>query len=213
MWFNGHTGCIVNENSMDETEKSQVTLVLIDVINGFDFEDEEELVAAARHAAPHILALRERAHAAGVPVVYANESFGHPGPDFEAVVSACSATERPGHNIARMLAPTPGDHALIKPGRSAFSNEAFDPLLRRVGTLTVVLVGFATDSCVLATARDASACGYEVLVPPDCTAANSTELAERAFEQMRAIQRTSTPGSLEIDLAAMRHALSGQSPA
>lgn len=191
---------------MAEPEMSHVALVLIDVINGFDVEGGEELVAAARRAAPHILALRERAHEANVPVVYVNETFGQPGASFEAIVNACSETERPGHNVARMLAPTDNDQLLLKPSSSAFSCAALLPLLERRGVRTLVLVGFAADGCLLASAKDASARGFEVLVPVDCTAGSSLQLTERALEQVRAGANASTPSSLEIDLAALRYA-------
>jgi nicotinamidase-related amidase len=189
---------------MTEPEQSsQVTLVLIDVINGFAFEGSEGLVTAARRAAPKILALRERAHAAGVPVVYVNDSFGHA--DFAAVVAASSETDQPGHNVARMLAPTENDQLLLKPDHSAFSCPDFAPLLTSLGARTLVLAGFPTDVCLLPTVDDAHSRGYELLVPADCTAGSSSELTERALERMQATAHARTDDSLDVDLAALRY--------
>jgi len=188
---------------MAEPEQSQVALVLIDVINGFAFEGSDGLVAAARRAAPKILALRERAHAAGVPVVYVNRSFGHA--DFGATVAACSETDQPGHNVARMLAPTENDQLLLKPDHSAFSCADFAPLLTSLGARKLVLAGFPTDVCLVPTVDDAHTRGYEVLVPADCTAASSSELTERALERVQATANARTDDSLEVDLAALRY--------
>jgi nicotinamidase-related amidase len=190
---------------MPDPELSKVVVLLVDVINGFDFEGAEGLVAAARRAAPKILALRERAHDAHVPLIYVNDGFGHE--DFGAVLAASSETDRPGHNVARMLAPTENDHLLLKPTHSAFSCDELEPLLRRLGAQTLVIAGFATDICVLASVEDGHARGYDILVPGDCTAANSTELSDRALEQMRGAGKALTPDSHEIDLAALRYAV------
>ena len=192
---------------MAESEESKVVLVLIDVINGFDFEGSEGLVAAARRAAPKILALRERAHAAEVPVIYSNGSFGADSSDFAAIVELCSRSDQPGHDVARMLVPTESDHFVLKPRRSGFDSSELEPLLERLGARTLVLVGFATDAGVLATATDAHARGYEVVIPDDCTAAGSTELTNQALEQLHVATNARTDDSLQIDLAALRYAV------
>jgi nicotinamidase-related amidase len=190
---------------MADIEESALVLILIDVINGFDAEGGEGIVDAAHRAAPRILGLRERAHAAEIPVIYVNDDFGL-GPEFASVVAACSATERPGHGVTRMLVPTEHDQLVLKRGNSAFQDTALEPLLRELGVRTVVLAGFATNLCVLSTALDAHARNYEIVVPPDCTAASSADLAEQALEQMRTAAGVRTPESLDIDLAALRYA-------
>jgi nicotinamidase-related amidase len=52
-------------------DHSKVALLLIDVINGMDFPEGKRLVRYARPAAKHIAKLKQRAKAAGVPVIYA----------------------------------------------------------------------------------------------------------------------------------------------
>ena len=75
---------------------------MVDVINVFDFPDSEGIVQAAGRAAPRILALRERAHLAGVPVIYVNDNFGQWRSDFRTTIGACSAFNKPGHQATRM---------------------------------------------------------------------------------------------------------------
>lgn len=184
---------------------SAVALLLIDVINGFDFEGNEGIIAAARRAAPRILSLRERAHSASVPVIYVNDNFGQWRSDFRATVAACSAPEQPGHQVARMLPPTEDDYFILKPRHSAFYCTALEPLLHNLGIRKLVMVGFASNICLMYTANDAHMRGYEVWVPADCTAANTPELNQQALEQMRLAGRARTEESPQLDWSGWQH--------
>lgn len=188
----------------NDAPSSSVALLLIDVVNAFDFADCEGLVEAAGRAAPRILALRERAHLAGVPVIYANDNFGQWRSDFRAIVSACSASNKPGHQVTRMLVPTERDYFVLKPRHSAFYCTALEVLLERLQVRKLVLVGFATNICLLYTASDAHMRSYEVIVPSDCTASNAPLLTSQALEQMRLATAARVVQSLDIDLAALR---------
>lgn len=199
-----HERC--NSRGMDELEQSPLALVLVDVINGFDFEGCEALVAAAKRAAPRILALRERAHSAGVPVIYVNDNFGRWRSDFRSTVEACSKVHQPGHEVTRMLVPGDSDYFVLKPRHSAFYCTALELLLDRMGARTLIICGFAANICVLFSANDAHVRGYQVVVPEDCTAANSEALTEQALEQLRTVVGASTDPSVKLDLAALRYA-------
>jgi nicotinamidase-related amidase len=185
-------------------EESPVALLLIDVMNGFDFEGSEGLIEGARRAAPRILALRERAHAESVPVIYVNDNFGQWRSDFRATVAACCDAHQPGHSVARMLTPTERDYFVLKPRHSAFYCTALEVLLARIKARTLVIAGFATNICVLFTANDAHMRGYEVVVPADCTASNSESLTRDALEQMRVVANARTDESLKLDLGVLR---------
>ena len=189
---------------MTQSEESPVALLLIDVMNGFDFEGSEGLVEGARRAAPRILALRERAHTDNVPVIYVNDNFGQWRSDFRATVAACSDPRQPGHSVARLLTPTERDYFVLKPRHSAFYCTALEVLLARIKARTLVITGFATNICVFFTANDAHMRGYEVVVPADCTASNSEALTRDALEQMRVVAGARTEDSLALDLGALR---------
>jgi len=181
----------------DKTPSSAKTaLLLIDVVNSFDFEGSESLVAAAELAAPRILALRDRCRSAGIPTVYVNDHFGQWRSDFRATVARCCDPKMPGHRVSRLLSPKEDDYFVLKPRHSAFFGTALDILLDQLEVDTLILVGFAANICVLYTASDAHMRGYRVIVPPDCTASNSTELTEQALAQMELVScaLTSTAG-------------------
>lgn len=206
LWLPWAGMLLAHRGAMTESEQSSVALILIDVINGFDFEGCEGLVAAAEAVAPNILALRQRAHEAGVPVIYVNDNFGKWRSDFRVIVEACSASDQPGHRVTRTLVPTENDYLVLKPRHSAFYCTVLEPMLQGFRARTLVLVGFATNICVLFTANDARTRGYDVIVPADCTAANSNELAEQALDQLRVATNACTDESPQIDLAALRRA-------
>ncbi|CAN5891170.1 cysteine hydrolase [soil metagenome] len=153
-----------------------VGLVLIDVINGFDFEGAEAIARAATRVAPCIEELARRARAEKVPVIYVNDNFGRWRSDFRATVRECTRPKYLGSGIAERLRPAEGDYFVLKPQHSGFYSTALELLLDELHVHTVVLTGFAANLCVLFTANDAHMRGYNVVVPSDCTASNSAAL-------------------------------------
>ncbi|PYS76196.1 MAG: isochorismatase, partial [Acidobacteria bacterium] len=67
-------------------DKSNVALLLIDVINDLDFGGGEELLRHALPMARRLAELKRRARAAGVPVVYVNDNFGKWQSDFKKIL-------------------------------------------------------------------------------------------------------------------------------
>lgn len=103
------------------TKKSRgVALLLVDVINAFEFEGSGPLAKAAARQAPRIRRLTMRAREAGVPVIYVNDNFGQWRSDFHAIVDACSRPGRPGASTSEMLRPTGSDYFVLKPQHSGF---------------------------------------------------------------------------------------------
>ena len=160
-------------------------LVLVDVINGFDFEGSGAIVKAATRAAPKIEALAQRARARKVPVIYVNDNFGHWRSDFEAVVAACMEPDQPGRHVTERLRPERGDFFVLKPRHSGFYLTPLDLLLRHLDVDTIALAGFATNLCVVFTANDAHVRGYRVIAPSDCTGSNSPKLTRDSLNHIK----------------------------
>src|ERR1700745_550752 len=57
-------------------DKSDVALLLIDVINDLEFPAGDQLLRHALPMARQITALKQRARREGVPVLYVNDNFG-----------------------------------------------------------------------------------------------------------------------------------------
>lgn len=67
--------------------------------------------------------------------------------------------------LLRELADLEGDHRIFTRNvYTVFAAKGFEPFLKRHGYKKLILCGIATESCVLATARDAFQRGFEVEV-------------------------------------------------
>jgi nicotinamidase-related amidase len=192
------------KKAADETAKSKVALLLIDVINAFDFEGSEGLVRAATSATPHIRSLAQRARGAGIPVVYVNDNFGQWRSDFKSTIAGCTRPDARGREVSAALAPEPDDYFVLKPGHSGFFCTALELLLDELEVETLIMAGFATDICVLHTAMDAHMRKYRVLVPTDTAGSNTEERTRMALLHLREVSAAETPPSTEIDLATLR---------
>jgi len=156
-------------------------LLIIDMINLFDFDGGRELAAAATRIAPAIDRLRRRFRAAGAAVIYVNDNFAHWRSDFHALVATCAHPDARGARIADVLAPESDDYFVLKPKHSAFLATPLPYLLASLGTTRLVLTGVAADACVLATALDAHAREFAVEVVRDAVAARTPALASDAL--------------------------------
>jgi nicotinamidase-related amidase len=149
----------------------RTALLLVDVINPFNFAGGAQAAKRWHPAAKRIAALRERARRASVLVVYVNDNFGQWRSDFKAIVQICGASRMPGRDIVRLLMPEDGDFFVLKPTLSGFHETPLHLLLRSGNVETVALAGFAADICIFFTAADAHMREYRVIVPRDCVAA------------------------------------------
>ena len=164
---------------------SRTALLLIDVINPFDFPRGRAFARRALPSARKIGRLRERAHRVGVPVVYVNDNFGKWRSDFKAIVAACSQPDSPGAAIAELLRPGPDDFFVLKPHLSGFHETPLDLLLQTGEVETVVLTGYAADDCVQITAAEAHMRDYRVVVPSDCVASEQDSERRHALAKMK----------------------------
>jgi nicotinamidase-related amidase len=181
-------------------DKSDIALLIIDMINDLDFPEGEELLAYALPAARRIADLKRRAKTAGVPAIYVNDNFGRWRSDFRAQVEHCLHDGVLGQPIAELLRPEEDDYFVLKPKHSGFFSTTLDVLLEYLEVKTVVLVGVAANICVLFTANDAYLRDFRLIVPHDCVASNTIEENNHALEQMRTVLKADTRGSTEITL-------------
>ena len=168
-------------------------LLLIDVIHPFAFDGAERLLEHAGPAADALADLAGRARAADVPVVYVNDHFSHWTESFDTLVERCVQPEAPGREVVERVCPVDGDYHVLKPEHSAFYQTPLDTLLAELGTTTLVLGGFATDICVLATALDASMRNFELVVPQDACAAETDDAHRSTLAYLRRVLHAETP--------------------
>ena len=185
-------------------DKSNIAVVLIDVINDLEFPEGDQLLETALPAARNIARLKQRAHEAKVPIIYVNDNFGRWRSDFKKIVDRCLHSDVRGRPIAELLAPDEDDYFVLKPKHSGFFSTTLDLLLEYLGARTLVLAGFAGNNCVLFTANDAYMRDYRLLVPADCIASNTPGDNENALRQMSQVLKADVRPSTEIDFAEWR---------
>ena len=164
---------------------SKAVLLLIDVINTFDFPEGKKLLRYARPGAERIASLKEKLKSRGVPCIYVNDYFGLWQSDFRAQVDHCTRSESAGAEIATRLRPERDDYFVLKPKHSGFYATSLDVLLRYLGAKHLILAGFAGNICVLYTANDAYMRDFTLTVPQDCVASETKSLNNAACRHMR----------------------------
>ncbi|HEX8190953.1 MAG TPA: isochorismatase family cysteine hydrolase [Pyrinomonadaceae bacterium] len=188
-------------------DKSNVALLLIDVINDLEFESGGELLKHALPMAGRLAALKRRAKEAGVPVVYVNDNFGKWQSDFKKILEHCLEEDVRGRPVAELLRPEDDDdYFVLKPKHSGFFSTTLDILLDYLQARTLVLTGLTGDICVLFTAHDAYMRDFNLVIPSDCVASTDPSENEYTLRKMEGLMDADIRPSAEIDFEALKRA-------
>lgn len=163
----------------------QTALIVVDMVNAFDFDGGERLREAAAATVDPILTLRAAADAAGVPVIYVNDNDGQWRSERDQLIADTLAKDAPGRAITAALRPRDEDYFIVKPQFSGFYATNLPVLLPQLGVTRLILTGVAADICVLFTAADAHMRQYDLWVPCDAVAGDHDERTRWALEIMR----------------------------
>ena len=158
-------------------------LLVVDVLDTFDHDDGEALLASFRARGAAIERAIATAREAGVPVIYVNDDRDRW--DGDAPTLAREAADGPGGDVIRQLLPQEGDSVLLKHRYSAFDHTALELLLAAERTERILLVGAATEGCVVQTALDAREHGLKATILADACATTDAELEETALRYAR----------------------------
>jgi nicotinamidase-related amidase len=185
---------------------SPAVLVLIDVINHFEFPEGESVLRHALSIAPKLARLKNRARAAGMSTVYVNDNFGQWRSDASRLLDYCVRPEAIGKAFVEQIQPDKKDYFVLKPMHSGFYQTPLEVLLRYLDASSLVLCGLATNSCIVCTAHDAKMREFRLYVPSDCSAARSIKEHKQAIEHIqRMIDAKVTPsGSLRLNEIARK---------
>ncbi len=83
------------------------------------------------------------------------------------------------------LAPREGEELVVKNRWNAFFNTNLEELLKEKGIRNLIIVGAATDVCVLETCSYAFSLNYNCIVPMETTASFNAERKEMGLEMLR----------------------------
>jgi nicotinamidase-related amidase len=147
--------------------------------------------------------LKLRAIKKGIPCIYINDNFGHWKSDFRLIFKHCTSKYSRGAQISRRLRPRSSDYFVLKPKHSGFFATTLDILLKYLEIDTLIITGIAANICVLFTANDAYMRDYQLHVPSDCVASESTENTRHSLQQIKTILKANIQPSTEMDLVAL----------
>ncbi len=158
---------------------SSSALIVVDMVNAYDFPDAEKVVPSATEAVPVI---EELIADADGPVIYVNDNFGHWRSNRDELVEEALQGKHP--ELVEPIAPDDNSLFVVKARHSIFFQTPLEYLLNQEGVDRVALTGQVTEQCILYSALDAYIRHLEVRVPPDAVAHIYDNLADAALTMM-----------------------------
>jgi nicotinamidase-related amidase len=162
-------------------------LIVVDMLNSYEHEDADALIASVRETVSAMQALIGEAHERAMPIVYVNDNYG----DWTATRERLSERALAGaqRSLVEPVLP-PDDVAFVTKARhSIFYETPLDYLLRSQGLKRIVLAGQVTEQCILYSALDAYVRHYSIVVARDAVAHIHEDLAEAALTMMQTNMR------------------------
>jgi nicotinamidase-related amidase len=157
-------------------------LVVIDMLNTYDFEDADKLVGSVREVVPNISRLLDRARSEDVPVIYVNDNYGDWNSSAEELLR--NGLEGRCPELVEPVRPPDDASFVIKARHTIFYGTPLEHLLKSEDIDRLVLVGQVTEQCILYSALDAYVRDLEVAVPSDAVAHIHDDLAQAALKMM-----------------------------
>src|SRR5258705_11483405 len=124
-------------------DNSKTALLLIDVINDFEYDDGEILFELALPVGRNIARLKKKAKGFGIPTIYVNDNFGKWQSDFRKIISHCRDDSTRGKAFVELLLPDEDDYFVLKPKHSGFFSTTLDLLLEHLTATHLILTGIA----------------------------------------------------------------------
>lgn len=168
------------------------------MLNRYEHEDADTLMASVADALPAMVRLRDRASSDEVRVIYVNDNHGDWAAGRDELCRWAMAGRDAG--LVEPILPTPGAAFIVKARHSVFYETQLDYMLRREGIGRLVLAGQVTEQCILYSALDAYVRHYDVVIPRDAVAHIHRDLADAALRMMETNMRAEITNSDECRL-------------
>ena len=179
-------------------QTSSQALLIIDMINDFQFNYGPILAKQAEDISHNISSLKNRAKSKGCPIIYINDHYQLWQADFQKIAKKCR--NQYSEHIIHRLYPEDDDFFLIKPKHSAFYGTALNTLLYSLNIKDLIITGIAGNICVLFTANDAYMREYNLTIPADCIASKTVEDNNFALRMMENTLKAAISKSPDIKI-------------
>ena len=157
-------------------------LVVIDMVNAYDFEDADRLAANAAQRVPVIREQIEQAQSEGRPVIYVNDNLGEWRSERTELIEKAMNGRHP--ELVEPLLPPESAKFIFKLRHSIFYETPLDHLLRVEEIDSLRLVGQVTEQCILYSALDAYIRHLELEIVRDGVVPIHEDLADAALRMM-----------------------------
>ena len=165
------------------TDRTNTALVVIDMLNAYDFEDADRLAESVKEAVPGIRRLIDRAVEEEAELIYVNDVYGDWDSSREKLQKAALAGRHP--ELVEPVLPPDGVDFVLKARHTIFYGTPMEYLLYTKDIGRLVLTGQVTEQCILYSALDAYVRHYGVTIPKDAVAHIHEHLGDAALEMMR----------------------------
>ena len=168
----------------------KTALMIMDMQKDFVGPKASLRVKGGKEIVPRIEKALEASRKAGLPIFHIMRQHRADGSDvekfryemFKKTPYAVEKTE--GAEMIEELAPKDGETVLPKTRFSAFFHTNLDAILRRRGVGKIVLVGIQSPNCIRATAVDALALDYDVVLLTDAIGSKTKEIHDANMRDM-----------------------------
>ena len=184
-------------------------LLVVDVINDFQHEDGDRLLRSFEERLAHMAGVLSDARSLEVPIIYINDESGRWDSNAPAIIDA-ALESKAGAEVASSLAPQPGEHFLLKHRYSAFDHTALDLLLAEHDIERIVLIGAATEGCIVQTAIDAREHGLKTTIIRDACASTDPDLEDLALRYAERVVGARLTAAVGSEPSAERTAVSAR---
>src|SRR5438045_3520124 len=157
-------------------------VIVTDMLNRYEHEDAEPLMASVREMIPNLCSLIADARERGVLVIYVNDNYSNWTAGRRELVQA--ALEGVGPDLVEPIIPPDDAPFVVKARHSVFYGTQLEYMLYHHEVKRLVIAGQVTEQCILYSALDAYVRHYEVVIPRDAVAHIHPDLAQAALTMM-----------------------------
>jgi nicotinamidase-related amidase len=157
-------------------------VIVIDMLNPYEHEDAEPLMASVQQMLPQLQRLIDSAIRRDLGIVYVNDNYGDWSAGRSELVARALGGKAPG--LVEPVVPADAVPFVVKARHSIFYQTHLEYMLRQSGIDRIMLSGQVTEQCILYSALDAYVRHFNVVVSRDCVAHIDADFAQASLRMM-----------------------------